>query len=75
MKIEKPDVDEPSTKRVRWGSTTHPIATMSQLIYTTDRFSIIRDFVERAGMKIQFADAEDKNRGSLRAKSENPRRK
>lgn len=74
VEVEGPDVGEPSPKRFRSCSTTHPIASMSQSISTMDRFSINLDFVERVGIDVQFVETEEEIRVYLQAKKENTRR-
>lgn len=60
-KVQELDKEEHSVMRVC--STTHPIASISHSIYVTDRLSIIRDFLKRASIKVQFTWTEDKNWG------------
>lgn len=77
-KVEEPEVEEPEVqelagKRTRSTSTSHPVASVSLSISITDWLSLIRDFVGRMGVKVEFAETEAEIRGYLQAKLENAR--
>lgn len=75
VKLEEPEVEEASAKRSRLSGSTHPVASVSQLIFSTDCLSIIHNFVRRVGIDTQYAEMKAEIRGYLQAKLENARRK
>lgn len=72
-KIEKPKEEEPSAGRAQLSSATHRIASISQSMSNIDLLLILRDFVERVGFDVAFAETEEEVRGYLQTKLENAR--
>lgn len=68
------EVKDPSAKQARLSNTAHPVASVSQPIYSTNRLSIISDFIGCVATDVEFAKMGEVIRGYLRAKLENVRR-
>lgn len=62
VEVEEPDAEDPPTKRMFSCSFSYQIESMVLSTSTTDSLSIIRDFVQRTGIYVQFAVTEDEIR-------------
>lgn len=75
VKVEEPDVEDPSAERTRSSSTAHFVASVSQWISNMDSLSFIHKFVGRTVVDVKFAETEDQKRSYLRARVKHSRRK